>query len=159
MKIALAVFFFTVATTVSQEMKPIITDSENKVWLEEIRSQDLQEKLEMIKDRWKADTAVAYFPTAIPSQKASEKNRKTKYRPLYLFVNCDNELLFFPSNPSSDLIAEVSKMLTAKNVLEMRVETEPEEVGIYGVRGLSGLIYVKLTGDAVYEDLKEVLRQ
>lgn len=160
MKYFFTVFiFFTATSFFAQDSEVIITPEQNAQWLHELKDRDLAEKLEMIKWRWGADTAVVYYPTAIPHEKASGDIRKTKSLPLYLFVNRGNKLIIFPSNPTPEVIAEVSKMLIPKNIPEVLVQTEPKEVVIYGTRGLSGIIYLKVPEDSIYEGLKEVLRQ
>lgn len=157
--ISTILFLFTTALSFAQDSTPIISSEQNTQWLHELKERDLAEKLEMIKSRWEVDTAVVYYPTAIPHEKASGDIRRTKSRPLYLFTRSSKGRIIFSSNPSSEVIAEVSKMLFPEKISDVRIETDLKKVALYGTRGQNGVIYLEVAEDADFAYLKKILYQ
>ncbi|WP_029033066.1 hypothetical protein [Salinimicrobium terrae] len=155
MRYLLLVFLLSVNVSFAQKAGPITTEEQNSRWLQELDDRQLEEKLEMIKERWMADTAVIAQP-GIPHQKDSRNRINFNSRPIYIFTKNKEGRIIFPTNPSAEKIVEVSKMLIPENISEVNVETGKITV-IYGARGSGGIIFIVVSEDFNFAKLKEIL--
>ena len=150
-----ALVLLTAGPSYAQITEPIVTEEKNSHWLQQLEDRELEEKLEMIAQRWVADTAVIIEP-AMPHQKASAKKISFNSRPIYIFTKDEEGRVIFSTNPSAEEIAEVSKMLIPENISEVKVETG-KVTALYGTRGSGGIVFIEVSEDFDFAKLKEAL--
>lgn len=129
----------------------IITKEQSENWVENLKSNDLKTKIELINQRILADTNVYYIATQSPHGKTiiNEKyNYKSYQRPLYVFINeSGGKRISLSNNPKTESILKLTELISSKNILKIEVKNEFNEMVIYGTRGLVGLIIMTFKDD------------
>jgi hypothetical protein len=183
MKLKFKVFYvliclFTASVAVAQDGL-ILTAEENKEWIENLKAEEeLSQQLSFLKKRIVADTAVTYSSTrficftglsddkkeeirANERKKAKEKSEKSgqqlqsRHRPLYQFVK-DRESISLSGIKDGTAI-DLQEFLTTQEVSSLEIFYDQPENVLYGVRGESGVILIKLKEEKTFELVKQLL--
>ena len=166
---------FTASVAVAQDGL-ILTAEENKEWVENLKAEEeLSQQLSLLKKRIVADTAVTYSSTrficftglsddkkeeirANERKKAKEKSGQqlqSRHRPLYQFVK-DRESISLSGIKDGTAI-DLQEFLTTQEVSSLEIFYDQPENVLYGVRGESGVILIKLKEEKTFERVKRLL--
>ena len=178
MKLKFKIFYtliclFTASVAVAQDGL-ILTAEENKEWVENLKAEEeLSQQLSSLKKRIVADTAVTYSSRFIcftglsdekqeeikaeEKKKAEEKPGKlqSRHRPLYQFVK-DRESISLSGIKDGTAI-DLQEFLTTQEVSSLEIFYDQPENVLYGVRGESGVILIKLKEEKTFELVKQLL--
>lgn len=166
---------FTALGVYAQDDSLILTAEENKEWVENLKAEEeLSQQLSSLKKRIVADTAVTYSSTrficftglsddkkeeirANERKKAEEKPGKlqSRHRPLYQFVK-DRESISLSGIKDSTAV-DLQEFLTTQEVSSLEIFYDQPENVLYGVRGESGVILIKLKEEKTFERVKQLL--
>ena len=137
----------------------IDTKEENSDWLNEFKNQNLGDKIEFLKTRFKEDQDI--FLTQInPHGEPAIKEgfeKFTYYRPIYIFKAGKKDPIILPGNPSEKLIADLQNILNTGNVESIDLIEDQVSKTIYGARGSFGIIEIQLKNLETYSDLKKFI--
>ena len=147
---------------IAQENEQILSKSQNSEWLENLGSQELNEKLQSIKQRLTTDAEVYFIISGDPHGIKNVKQEKikksfkheTRCRPLYIFKNEGKESFLIPNNPSSEMIAKICEILNPGNISKVEVEKSTKMMALYGQRASCGVVFITVGENAILENLK-----
>ncbi|MGW1454952.1 hypothetical protein ACWBC2_08140 [Salegentibacter agarivorans] len=176
MKLKFKVFYaliclFTASVAVAQDGL-ILTAEENKEWIENLKAEEkLNQQLNSLQKRIMADTAVnssSHFIcfTGLSSERRKEIEAKTKaekpgknlhsrHRPIYQFVN--NKEVIYLSSIKGKTAENLQEFLTTKKVSALEIYYDQPENVLYGVRGESGVILIRIKEEKTFDRLQQLL--
>ena len=136
---------------------PILTEEQNKAWVQELQQEkELDEQLELLRERISSDSSVYFRLNANPHGKNSavtkEYKEETRHRPLYLFSFPGGSLMVHP-NPSEDYLVSLQEVLKPEHVSHIKITTGVMASALYGSRGRPGVIEIYVRDKAVLAGL------
>jgi len=177
MKLKFKIFYtliclFTASVAVAQDGL-ILTAEENKEWVENLKAEEeLSQQLSLLKKRIVADTAVNFSSrfvcfTGLSPEKRKEIEAKRKaekpgedlhsrHRPIYQFVN-NEEVISLSGGIKDGTAIDLQEFLTTQEVSSLEIFYDQPENVLYGVRGESGVILIKLKEEKTFERVKQLL--
>lgn len=139
----------------------ILTNEQNKKWIENIASQDLASGIALLNKRLLSDTDV-YYSSAQNSQKNLNQQKdykaKTSIRPLYIFLSIDGKSqISLKDNPNKQAIQQLVVVLNAENVLKLNVSNEKKDTAaIFGLRAAGGVLFITLKNNETVNLIKNL---
>jgi len=163
---------FTALGVYAQDDSLILTAEENKEWIENLKAEEeLSQQLSLLKKRIVADTAVNFSSRFICLTGFSPEKRKeieakreaekpgedlhSRHRPIYQFVN--NEEVISLGGIEDSTAIDLQEFLTTREVSSLEIFYDQPENVLYGVRGESGVILIKLKEEKTFERVKQLL--
>jgi hypothetical protein len=156
--IFISIFIFT--NIQAQETK-VLTEEQNNEWINSLMVADLQESLDIIKQRIQADSDVFYISTRNPHGKDRVEqgyHEQSYCRPLYVFFSEGKKPVFIKPNPDNAMVNKLQKFLKPGNIAEVEIENGTRALAIYGSRASCGVIKMQIRDEKDYTRLEDLLK-
>ena len=135
----------------------ILTEEENKAWIEKIRTEkELNKQLDLLRNRMLADTNVYImnFGDRVILKTDKDKQKADGLcRPL-LFV--DGQPIYIKNGTSTKVIKQLADSLTTDNIKGLSVADDNQATALYGSSGLCGLIALTPKNKKVKRELLRI---
>ncbi len=135
----------------------ILTEEENKAWIEKIRTEkELNKQLDLLRNRMLADTNVyvMIFGDRVILKTDKDKQKVDGLcRPL-IFV--DGQPIYIKNGTSTKAIKKLVNSLTDDNIKGLSVADDNQATALYGSTGLCGLIALKSKNKKVKKELLKI---